>query len=100
LSVRSEGYGRRVRGMVASGISGESPPDRSLPTVHKPMDRCLQNSFLERVSKLDEHYVNTTISLLTATGLRPKAPFRRFAERLFGLIYALPNSLLGTSSRT
>jgi hypothetical protein len=47
LSVRSEGYGRQVRGMVASGISGESTPDRSLPTVHKPMDRCLQNSFLE-----------------------------------------------------
>ena len=48
---------------------------------------------LERVLKLDEHYVNTTISLLTATRLRPKALFRRFAERLFGLIYALPNSL-------
>jgi len=31
--------------MVASGISGESTPDRSLPAVHKPMDRCLQNSF-------------------------------------------------------
>ena len=79
---------------MASGISGESTPDRSLPAVHKPMDRCLQNSFLERVLKLDEHYVNTTISLLTATGLRPKALFGRFAEPLFGLIYALPNFLL------
>jgi hypothetical protein len=48
---------------------------------------------LERVLKLDEHYVNTTISVPTATKLRPKALLRRFAERLFGLIYALPNSL-------
>ena len=41
-----------------------------------------------------EHHFNTTISLQTATRLRPKALFRPSAEQLFGPIYALPNSLL------
>jgi len=33
VSVRSEGYGRRVRGMATSGISGNELPDRSLSTA-------------------------------------------------------------------
>jgi len=36
--------------MTTSGISGNEHPDRSLSTVHKPVDHHLQNSFSEGIS--------------------------------------------------
>jgi hypothetical protein len=44
-SVRSEGCGRRVRGMVAAEVSGSGHPDRSLPNARGLAERRLQNSF-------------------------------------------------------